>query len=390
MDEIRLAIVGLGPRGARSWIPLLQRIGGYRISAICDPIAALHERALSRLENPGEVKVYTRYEDVLEDEKVDAIGLTVRCEEQGALAAQGLEAGKHVNMEVPGAHRLEDCWRIVAAQERTGRVYQLAEQVRYAGYIEAWRRMVAEGELGKITYCEGQYFHYYASKMFRDPETGASYGPEALASHPEAKPGWVYSMPPIHYLPHDLGPMLKVLDDRVVEVVGMSTGSPSDAHPELAAPDMQVALMKTEKGTVMRMAASFSQPHPRREQHWQQVIGTLGSVEWRRSGRDKPKLWLENRQMFDKAEVDWRYERADAPPEARGSGHSDMDYYVHAAFRDAVRGIKPLDYDVYKAMDTTAPAILAAESIARNGEKLRVPSFRPNGTRAAGEMPGLR
>ena len=46
--------------------------------------------------------------------------------------------------------------------------------------------------------------------------------------------------------------------------------------------------------------------------------------------------------MHDLAEVDWRYERTDAPAEARGSGHGDADYYVHAAFRDAVLQGKPL------------------------------------------------
>ena len=387
MDEIRIAVVGLGSRGVFGWIPLLQRLEGYRIAAICDPIKALHERALSQLEDPGEVEVYTRYEDVLADPEVDAIGLTVRCEEQGGLAAQGLEAGKHVNSEVPAAHSLEDCWRIVASQERSGRVYQLAEQVRYAGYIEAWRELVAEGQLGDITYCEGQYFHYYVEKSFQDLRTGAFCGPGEGAANPEARPAWMYHMPPIHYLPHDLGPMLKVLDDRVVEVVGMSSESPSGAHPELASPDMQVALMKTEKGAVVRMAASFSQPHPHRECHWQQVIGTRGSVEWRRSARDKAKLWLADPPMDDKTDMDWSYEREDAPDAARGSGHSDMDYYVHAAFRDAVFGIESLEYDVYKAMDTTAPAILAATSIARDSAKLQMPSFRPSAKRPAGQMP---
>src|SRR5690606_37399608 len=60
-----------------------------------------------------------------------------------------------------------------------------------------------------------------------------------------------------------------------------------------------------------------------------------------------------------------RYERVDAPPEARGSGHGDADYYNHVAFRDAVRGERPLEFDVYRALDTAAPAIRAAESIAR-------------------------
>jgi predicted dehydrogenase len=386
MDEIRIAVVGLGGRGL-GWMSQLQRIGGYRITAICDPVVHTHEAARERIAHSDPVETFERYEDVLGSESVDAIALTVRSRDQGGMAAQALEAGKHVNMEVPGAHSMEDCWRIVVAQERSGKVFQLAEQCRYAGYIDEWRRMVAEGELGKITYCEGQYFHYYAGKSFRDPDTGKFYGPEDLEDHPEAKPTWMYHMPPIHYLPHDLGPMLKVLDDRVVEVVGMSTDSPSDAHPELAGPDMQIALMKTEKGALMRMGASFSQPHPPRDYHWQQVIGTKGSVEWKRTGSDMPKMWLADGQMVDKAEVDWRYERADAPDEARGSGHSDMDYYVHAAFRDAVIGKQELDYDVYKAMETSAPPVLAADSIAQDSKKLCVPSFRPNSERKAGEMP---
>ena len=387
MDEIRMAVVGLGTRGRHSWLSALQKLSGFRITAICDPIAALCEQAAARLEHPEDVRVHTQYEDVLADENVDAIALTVRCREQGALAAQALEAGKHVNSEVPAAHTMEDCWRIVVAQERSGLVYQLAEQARYAGYIDAWQKMVAAGELGHITYCEGQYFHYYVGKSFQDPETGEQYGPAEGDSHQGLTPGWMHDMPPIHYLPHDLSPMLKVLDDRVVEVMAMGTDPPSAAHPQLPTSDMQAALMKTEKGAVMRMAASFAQPHPERNTHWQQVIGTRGSVEWRRSSNDKPKMWLANSQMFCKAEVDWRHERTDAPPEARGSGHSDMDYYVHVRFRDAVLKGEPLEFDVYRAMDATAPAILAAESIAQDGKKLKVPNFRPSPERRKGEFP---
>jgi predicted dehydrogenase len=386
MNEIRTAVVGLGTRSL-NWISILQRIGGYRIVAICDPILPFHDRAKARLTEPGGVRTFIRYEDVLADPGVDAIALTVRCEEQGEMAARGLEAGKHVHMEVPGAHRMEDCWRIVSAQERSGRVFQLAEQVRYAGFVEAWKNLVAEGRLGRITFCEGQYFHYYTGKSFLDPATGRFYAPEEVAAHPEARPAWLQRMPPIHYLPHDLGPLLKVLDDRVTEVVGMSTASPSAAHPELASPDIQVALMKTAKGAILRMAASFAQPHPHVNNHWLHVLGTKGSVELRRSNRDFSKLWLADGQMHDKSDVDWRFERTDAPAEARGSGHNDMDYYVHAAFRDAVLKGRALEYEVYRAMDTTAPAILAAESIARDGVKLPVPSFRPDAARPLGRMP---
>ena len=386
MDEIRIAVVGLGSRGL-GWLRRLQATPGYRITALCDPIAPLRERAQAALAQREDVAVYADHTGALADPRVDAVALTVRCREQGALAAQALEAGKHVSAEVPAAHTLEDCWRIVAAVERTGRVYQLAEQTRYWGFVEAWRGLVAAGTLGRITLCEGQYFHYLPDRHFQDPQTGRFFTPGEAVAHPEARPTWLQRMPPIHYLPHELSPLLYVLDDRVVEVAAMSTKAPSYAHPELAQPDMQVALMKTEKDAILRMGASFAQPHPHQNHHWYQVVGTKGRVEWKRASRDRPKLWLADAQMPDLADVDWRYERLDAPAEARGSGHGDADYYVHAAFRDAVLGRRPQDFDVYRAMDTAAPAILAAESIARGTVPLAVPDFRPSPARPAGMVP---
>lgn len=388
MDEIRIGIAGLGHR-SRHWINTLLRTPGYRITALYDWIEPLHERALSLIEYRDDVVVFSDYEDFLAYKGMDAVGLVVRRKDQGAMAAQALEAGKHVNMEVPAAHTMEDCWRIVTAAERTGRIYQLAEQTRYWGFVDAWRDMVTEGRLGRVTYCEGQYIGYYGTRQFfQDYKTGQQYRVEELSAHPEAEPTWLNRMPPIHYLPHELSPMLKVLDDRVVEVTAMSTASPSYSHPEIDQPDIQVALMKTEKDRLLRMATGFTQKIPsHRGHHWYQIIGTRGCVEWKRSEKGRPLMWLADVQMHDLAEVDWKFERTDAPLEAQGSGHGDADYYVHTAFWHAVVGNEPLEFDVYRAMETAAPAVLAAESIARGTELMKVPDFRPNETRASGQMP---
>jgi len=387
MDEIRVGLVGLGHRGLW-WLQSINRMRGYRIVAICDAIQPLHEPALARLEHRKDVAAYRRYEDLLADKRVDAVALTVRSLDQGGMAADGLEAGKHVHSEVPAAHTIRDCWRIVTAVERTGLIYQLGEQTRYFGLMDAWRDVVASGRLGRVTYCEGQYIGYYGTtQFFQDPATGRFFSVEDLKSHPEAKPTVLHVMPPIHYLPHELSPLLKVLDDRVVEVTAMSTRSPSYSHPEIAQPDISVALMKTEKDAVLRMATGFTQPVPSHDHHWYQIIGTKGRLEWRRSPQDKPRMWLADSQMHDFALVDWRYERTDAPVEAAGSGHADSDYYVHAAFRDAVLGVRPLEFNVYRAIDTAAPAILAADSIEQGTKAMRVPDFRPSASRPAGRMP---
>ena len=322
MAEIQIGLVGLGHRGLH-WLWLLQKLEGYYITAICDPVVALHEHALSVLDNRDEVTTYSNYADFLTHSDMDAVALCVRCKGQGALAAQALEAGKHVTSEVPAAHTMSDCWRIVTAVERTGLVYHLAEQLRYAGFVDDWRALVAEEKLGRVTYCEGQYIGYYGTQQFfQDLKTGAQYPIEELPDHPEAEPTWLHEMLPIHYLPHELSPMLKMLDDRVVEVTAMSTKAPSYSHPEIGQPDIQVVLMKTEKDAVLRMMCGFTQPVSHTHgHHWYQVMGTGGSVEWKRSGGGSPLMWLADGRMDDMAKMDWEYARRDAPAQTRGSGH---------------------------------------------------------------------
>jgi predicted dehydrogenase len=301
----------------------LQRLEGYRITAIGDLFPALHERGLAQLSDAGGVPTYSEYDDLLADPNVDAVALTVRCKEQGAMAARALEAGKHVNAEVPAAHTIEDCWRIVVATERSGLVYQLAEQQRYAGFFSGWRDLVQRGRLGHVVYFEGEYISYHGTwRFFQDWDTGEFVYPEDLPKHPNAKPTWSHSMDLAHYFVHDLGPILMVLDDRVARVTGMGTRKESYAHPEIKHADIQVALMHTDKDTILRMAQGSTQMiSSRRDHHHFQMIGTLGSIESGCSYDEPHRLWLADSQMHDSAIVDWRYERTDAPPEAVECGH---------------------------------------------------------------------
>lgn len=388
MDEIRIGIAGLGHRAAGAWIPQIASIPGFRITALCDWIEPLHERALARIPYRADVRCFSRYEELLAWDGIDAVGLCVRRLDQGALAAQALEAGKHVHAEVPASHRLADCWRIVLAAERSGKLYHLGEQLRHAGFVQAWRKMVRDGRLGRVVYVEGQYVGYYGTRQFfQDFATGKQYTIEELKDHPEAKPTVLQEMMPIEYLPHELSPLLKVMDDRVIQVVGMGTRIPSYNHPEIGQPDIQVALMKTEKDAIMRLACGFTCPVPHGLHHWYHIHGTRGRVEWQRSLNEKPKMWLADEQMDQPAGVDWTWHRTDAPEEANRSGHGGTDYHAHASFRDALlKGITP-DLDVYRAMDTAAPAILAAESIRRGSLPQAVPDFRPGPQRAKGAEP---
>ena len=126
---------------------------------------------------------------------------------------------------------------------------------------------------------------------------------------PGAQPTWLHTMPPIHYLPHELSPLLKVLErpggerDRHEH-----RRTPSYSHPEIGQPDIQVALMKTEK---RRHPAAGLRLHPAGlPRHGPPLVSHQrvpnGVLEWKRSGK---------RQA---AHVAGR--RADARPGADGLG----------------------------------------------------------------------
>ena len=65
-----------------------------------------------------------------------------------------------------------------------------------------------------------------------------------------------------------------------------------------------------------------------------------------------------------------------APEEFKRALHGGADYYPMYYFMDAILNDKTPPMDVYKAVETAAPAILAVESANKGGIMLEVPDFR--------------
>jgi predicted dehydrogenase len=311
---------------------------------------------------------------MLQQEQLDAVMVLIDADKQAPVICDCLEAGLHVMAEVPLCYTIEDCWRIVTTVERSGKVFLLMEQIRYAGYVRAWREVVASGVLGDIVLAEGEYFHNLPLRMFQDSE-GVYHTAEHADRSPDAAPTWRMHQPPIVYLPHDLSPVLHVLDDRVTRVTATQSTLSTPTVGRHAYPAMQMALMNTEKDAVLRMGVSFSTAAP--ERHWQHIKGAKGYVEMPRGSQGSYLFWADHWQLPQAIAMPWGLPRIDGPSAARGSGHGDCDFYVFAAFADAVLRDASLEFDVYRAAEITAPAIAAAESIRLGGQPVAVPDFRP-------------
>ena len=383
MNPVRLALAGCGNRGIA--------VTGYfknhpdcEITALMDIYPSCIDTAAKQLGLPN-ARVALNFDALLDDENVDAIFLACDPRFQIDLACRAMTAGKHVCTEVPAAFSIEECQRLVDAVERTGCQYQLMEQTRYWGFIETWAKMRRNGEFGHVCFAQGEYIHYESGwGAWVNTDTGAICSAFDLPADWNAEPSWRYKIlsDPIYYLPHTLSPLLKVLDDRVVRVSCMGTRKESYSFPEQSVKvpwrDIEYALMHTEKDTVLCVGAGFSLPYihrgPQIGCHWYEVRGTKASVESPRCKDDSFRIWRPGMESYEPMDISTV--PLNATEETARSGHGGADFQAVDRFIKAVQTDVPSEMDVYRAVETAAPAILAAESARQGGVMLQVPDFR--------------
>ena len=300
MEKIRLAILGTGSRGAYLGTTYAAH-PQTEVVAMCDIADNYAANAAAQLkEKTGqEAKIFTSYEEMVKNSAYDAILIACDPDIQVQYAVEEMNRGIHVMTEVPAAYTIDQCWDLVNTVKKTGAKYQLAEQTRYWHFIAQWRKMVAEGKIGKVFYAEGEYLHYEKTwDYFRNKKTGARIWTADPSYHnnPDWETTWRYRafMDPIWYLPHELSPLLSITGGRIEKVSCLGTRQGSYCHEGFATRDLECALMYNSNDTIFSLRAGFTAPYGRKahtSSHWYQLKGSEGSLEWARSTDDVGKMY---------------------------------------------------------------------------------------------------
>jgi 2-hydroxy-4-carboxymuconate semialdehyde hemiacetal dehydrogenase len=96
-------------------------------------------------------------EEALADPAIDIVILATPSEQHESQAIRCLEAGKHTLIEIPIAMSLKGAERVVAAGERSGKVYGLSHPMRFRREREAMRARLRSGE-ETIRHIAGRFF----------------------------------------------------------------------------------------------------------------------------------------------------------------------------------------------------------------------------------------
>ena len=384
MRKIKFAVLGCGPRWA-SVEAVYAQFPEVEMVAMCDIAEGYAEAAAARYHaiSGDDPKVFTSYEDMAKNAVYEALLIYMDPDIQVDYAEKELLRGVHVMTEVPCAYTIDQCWRLVKAVEKSGAKYQLAEQTRYWNFIKLWRGMAERGEFGRIYYAEGEYLHYEPQwDYFRNKKTKARINTNDPAYHnnPDYEETWRYRTfrNPILYLPHEMSPLLSITGGRIDTVSCLGTKQGRSYTEGFDVRDLECTLMHNTNDVIFSIRAGFNAPYGFKRDlhaHWYNIKGTKRCVESARSGIDTMKMFTPETGWQDCS--DWSTVDETAPDVIKNSLHGGADGYPIYYFIDSIINDKTPPMDVYKAVETAAPAILAAESANLGGITLTVPDFRP-------------
>lgn len=97
---------------------------------------------------------YRTYLELLDDPEIDAVIIASPDHWHGPMAIDAAKRGKHIYLEKPITHRLEDTFILEEAVKSSGVVFQLGHQNRQIEAYDKTRQIVANGALGDVSLIE--------------------------------------------------------------------------------------------------------------------------------------------------------------------------------------------------------------------------------------------
>jgi predicted dehydrogenase len=146
-SELRVGIVGAGAIAQIAHMPILRKLKGVTVVAICDNDGAKARALAARFGIGG---WYTDIEELLEFGKVDAVAICTPNHLHEPHVLSALAAGAHVLVERPLALSSAGVARALKAAERHRRTMLVAMNFRFRSDVQAVQGFLAGGELGQV------------------------------------------------------------------------------------------------------------------------------------------------------------------------------------------------------------------------------------------------
>lgn len=409
ITKVRIGIIAVGLRGQLHLSEMLKR-DDVEVIAMADPdkqMMAMAQNIVKQFGKKAPVEYSNGnydYKNLLQRDDIDAVIIASPWEWHIPQGIDAVNAGKIVGMEVCGAIKLQDCWDIVNASEKTKVPIMPLENVCYRRDIMAVHNMVTKGMFGEVLHLQGGYQHDLRGVLFNDGITpynsGAEFGAKAYSEAKWRTQHYV-DRNGENYPTHSLGPVgtminlqrgncLTTLSSVATKARGLNRYIKN--HPKGGADhhnakikfkqgDIVTTQLQTANGETIILSLDTCSPRPYNLGF--RVQGTNGIWQDHHEGEfDKGMIHIDQlseKHVWDNPEklmkeMDhplWvKYEK-----DATNSGHGGMDFFVDNAFIEAIKRKQEFPLDVYDLATWYAITPLSEKSIAEGGTMQKIPDF---------------
>jgi predicted dehydrogenase len=168
-DRVNVGWIGVGTRGSAGlgWLHTAAP-NDSQITAICDTYQGYIARAKDIMKTVWGTTptTYENYHDLLADKNVDAVFIMTPEHLHHDMAIAALKAGKHVYVEKPLAHTIEEGFDIVRVWEQSGKVCQVGTQNRSSSLYKKAKELVQQGMIGDVHFVRA---FWYRNSLPNDP-----------------------------------------------------------------------------------------------------------------------------------------------------------------------------------------------------------------------------
>ena len=188
----------------------------------------------------GTARVYGAQDDVLSDDRVEAVIICTPPDTHEDIAVAALKAGRHVIVEKPMAPSAAACKRMIAAARAADRVLTVGFNHRYFPAVKELRASIAAGRLGELSHVRGYTGHaglaeFKAEWMYSKDVMGGG----ALYDN------GIHMIDLVHHLMGPVGDVYGLTQDRTWQLDRVE--------------DNGMALLRGRSGTVGSIGASWTE-----------------------------------------------------------------------------------------------------------------------------------
>ena len=408
--KVRIGMIGVGFRSHEHMGNFLQR-DDVEINAIADPQQRSIDDALKIFKkyNRKIPAIYKNgnhdYENLVKRDDIDAVVICSPWEWHIPQGIAALNSGKIAGIEVCGAVKLQDCWDIVNASEKTKLPVMMMENVCYRRDVMAVLNMVRQGMFGELIHGQGGYQHDLRGVLFNDGVTaynsGVEFGPKAYSEAQWRTNHYVNRNAEL-YPTHGLGPVAVMMDvnrsNRMTKLSSVSSKTRGlhkyiiehpkggASHPNAKVKFREGDIVNTQiqcaNGETILLTHDTSLQRPYNLGF--RIQGTEGLwQDFSTGGLNQGWIYMEKKMnksdKWDNTEK-WLTEY-DHPlwkkygQQAEGAGHGGMDFFVDHAFIECIKRKMDFPLDVYDLASWYSITPLSEKSITEGGQLQKIPDF---------------